>query len=48
MVSARTAYTVAGIGPDPGLREEAWQDQIMPPMGMALVRVIQASLEHTR
>jgi hypothetical protein len=45
MVSARTAYTVAGIGPDPGLREEVLQDQIMPPMGKTLVRVIQASLK---
>ena len=45
MVSARTAYTVAGIGPDPGLREEILQDQMMAPMGRALVRVIQASLK---
>ena len=45
MVGARTAYTVAGIGPDPGLREEVLQDQIMPPMGKTLVRVIQASLK---
>jgi Domain of unknown function (DUF4397) len=45
MVSARTAYTVAGIGPDPGLREEVLQDQIMPPTGQTLVRVIQASLK---
>ena len=45
MVSARTAYTVAGIGPDPGLREEVLQDQVMPPMGKTLVRVIQASLK---
>jgi Domain of unknown function (DUF4397) len=47
MVSARTAYTVAGIGPDPGLREEVLQDQIMPPMGKTLVRVIQASLKQS-
>ena len=45
MVSARTAYTVAGIGPDPGLREEVLKDQMMAPMGKALVRVIQASLK---
>jgi len=45
MVAARTAYTVAGIGPDPGLREEILKDQMMPPMGKALVRVIQASLK---
>ncbi len=45
MVSARTAYTVAGIGPDQALREEVLQDQMMAPMGKALVRVIQASLK---
>jgi Domain of unknown function (DUF4397) len=47
-VGARTAYTVAGIGPDPGIREEVLQDQMMPPMGKALVRVIQASLRENR
>ena len=45
MVNARTAYTVAGVGPNPGLREEVLQDQMAPPMGKALVRVIQASLK---
>ena len=45
MVNARTAYTVAGIGPDPGLREEILQDELMPPMGKTLTRVIQASLK---
>ena len=45
MVSARTAYTVAGIGPDQALREEVLKDQMMAPMGKALVRVIQASLK---
>jgi Domain of unknown function (DUF4397) len=45
MVAAGTAYTVAGIGPDPGLREEVLTDQMMAPMGKALVRVIQASLK---
>jgi hypothetical protein len=45
MVSALTAYTVAGIGPDHGLREEVLKDQMMAPMGKALVRVIQASLK---
>ena len=48
MVAAQTAYTVAGIGPDPGLREEVLQDQMMPPMGKAFVRVIQASLKDNR
>ena len=45
MVNARTAYTVAGVGPNPGLREEVLKDQMTPPMGKALVRVIQASLK---
>jgi hypothetical protein len=45
MVSAQTAYTVAGIGPDRGLREEVLKDQMTAPMGKALVRVIQASLK---
>jgi len=46
MVSSRTAYTVAGVGPNPGLREEVLKDQMTPPMGKVLVRVIQASLKH--
>ena len=45
MVGSQTAYTVAGIGPDQALREEVLQDQMMAPMGKALVRVIQASLK---
>jgi uncharacterized protein DUF4397 len=45
MVSSRTAYTVAGVGPNPGLREEVLKDQMTPPMGKVLVRVIQASLK---
>jgi len=45
LVSSRTAYTVAGVGPNPGLREEVLKDQMTPPMGKALVRVIQASLK---
>jgi hypothetical protein len=48
MVNARTAYTVAGVGPSPGLREEVLKDQMTPPMGKALVRVIQASLKENR
>lgn len=44
-VNARTAYTVAGVGPNPGLREEVLKDEMTPPMGKALVRVIQASLK---
>jgi hypothetical protein len=45
MVSAQTAYTVAALGPDPGLRVEVLQDQMAAPTGKALVRVLQASLK---
>jgi hypothetical protein len=45
MVSARTAYTVAALGPDPGLRVEVLRDQMTTPAGRALVRVFQASLK---
>ena len=39
------AYTVAGLGPESGLRLEVLQDQLTTPPGKALVRVIQASLQ---
>jgi hypothetical protein len=45
MVTARTAYTVAALGPDPGLRVEVLKDQMSPPTGKALVRIVQASLK---
>ena len=48
MVNAGTAYTVAGVGPKSGLREEILKDQMNPPMGKALVRVIQASLKQSK
>jgi hypothetical protein len=48
MVDAGTAYTVAGVGPKSGLREEILKDQMNPPMGKALVRVIQASLRQSK
>jgi Domain of unknown function (DUF4397) len=42
------AYTVAGLGPESGLRLDVIKDQLTPPAGQALVRVIQASLkQHT-
>jgi Domain of unknown function (DUF4397) len=44
MVSSRAAYTVAALGPDPGLRVEVLDDQMTAPAGKALVRVFQASL----
>ena len=45
MVGAKTAYTVAALGPDPGLRVVVLQDQTTAPKGQALVRVLQASLK---
>jgi hypothetical protein len=45
MVSSRTAYTVAALGPDPGLRVEVLRDQMTAPAGKALVRVFQAALK---
>jgi hypothetical protein len=45
MVGARTAYTVAALGPDPGLRVAVLQDQMTAPAGKALIRVFQASLK---
>lgn len=45
MVGARTAYTLAALGPDPGLRVEVLRDQMTTPTGKALVRVFQASLK---
>ena len=44
MVSAGTAYTLAALGPDPGLRTEVLKDQMTTPAGKAVVRVLQASL----
>jgi hypothetical protein len=45
MVTAQTPYTVAALGPDPGLRVEVLKDQTTTPAGKALVRVVQASLK---
>ena len=42
------AYTVAGMGPFSGLRLQIMQDRLSTPHGMALVRVIQASLQQHR
>ncbi|HTZ91282.1 MAG TPA: DUF4397 domain-containing protein [Streptosporangiaceae bacterium] len=43
-VLAGHAYTVAGMGPYPGLRLQIIADRLTTPPGKALVRVIQASL----
>ncbi len=48
MVNAKTAYTVAALGPDPGLRVEVLKDQMTTPRGKTLIRVIQASLKQDR
>jgi len=45
MVDAKTGYTVAALGPDPGLRVEVLKDQMTAPGGKVLVRVVQASLK---
>jgi hypothetical protein len=45
MVTAGAAYTLAALGPDPGLRTEVLKDQITTPTGKAVVRVLQASLK---
>ena len=45
MVDAKTAYTVAALGPDPGLRVEVLKDQMTTPRGKTLVRIVQASLK---
>ena len=44
-VTVDTPYTVAALGPDPGLRVEVLRDQTATPDGKALVRVVQASLK---
>jgi Domain of unknown function (DUF4397) len=45
MVGTATAYTVAALGPDPGLRVEVLKDLMTTPKGKSLVRVVQASLK---
>lgn len=44
-VAAGGAYTVAGLGPESGLRLQVLKDELTTPPGKALVRVIQASLQ---
>jgi len=44
-VAAGHAYTVAGMGPESGLRLAVLDDDLTTPAGQALVRVIQASLK---
>jgi hypothetical protein len=44
-ILAGHAYTVAGLGPESGLRLQVLDDALTTPPGQALVRVIQASLK---
>ncbi len=44
-VTAGHAYTVAGLGPESGLRLQVLDDRLFTPAGHALVRIIQASLK---
>ena len=46
-VTQGRAYTVAGLGPESGLRLQVLDDQLSTPSGKALVRVIQASLKQS-
>jgi hypothetical protein len=46
-VAAGRAYTVAGLGPESGLRLQVLDDQLTTPSGQALVRIIQASLKQS-
>jgi hypothetical protein len=46
-VVAGHAYTVAGLGPESGLRLQVLDDDLTTPSGQALVRVIQASLKQS-
>jgi hypothetical protein len=46
-VAAGHAYTVAGLGPESGLRLQVLDDQLTTPSGQALVRIIQASLKQS-
>ncbi len=44
-IAAGHAYTVAGMGPESGLRLQVLDDDLSTPSGKGLVRVIQASLK---
>jgi hypothetical protein len=47
-IASGRAYTVAGMGPNKGLRLQVFQDKLTTPSGKSLVRVIQASLKHNK
>jgi Domain of unknown function (DUF4397) len=47
-VASGAAYTVLAVGPRPGLRLRVFHDDLTTPAGKALVRVVQASMKHSR
>lgn len=47
-VSSGDAYTVAGVGPEAGLRLQVLADRLTTPKGKVLVRVIQASMHQEK
>jgi hypothetical protein len=47
-VAAGGAYTVAGMGPNAGLRLQVLDDKLSTPKGKSLIRVIQASMHQER
>lgn len=47
-IATGNAYTVAGMGPAKGLRLQVFPDKLTTPKGKSLVRVIQASLRHSK
>jgi hypothetical protein len=47
-VTSGSAYTVLGVGLESGLRLRVFHDDLSTPSGKALVRVVQASMKHSR
>jgi hypothetical protein len=47
-VAAGGAYTIAGLGPESGLRLQVLQDKLTTPPGQVLVRIVQASLQQSK
>jgi hypothetical protein len=47
-IVAGHSYTVAGMGPESGLRLQVMDDDLTTPIGQSLVRVIQASLKQQK
>jgi len=47
-VAVGGAYTIAGLGPESGLRLQVLQDKLTTPPGQVLVRIVQASLQQSK